>query len=213
MPVPHHSVFYRPDDLPAAQPTASKHWRHFGQLIVDQKSTKICRLWRHVQKWLKKQKILPKMALRSLNSPINTVWHRPKLKVSHGQFALTRSFPDILLTFPDIWSVPWQLSNSLTFPGFSENWSPSTWTGRLVTEKDKQHWRYRFINTDTDNSALMPTFPANWTSCFVLRLKRTRTAVLFKTSHFFQLYKIRQSSCRSRQFTSCVEYYCQLRLG
>ena len=28
MPIPHHSVFYRPDALPAAQPTASKHWRH-----------------------------------------------------------------------------------------------------------------------------------------------------------------------------------------
>jgi len=27
MPVPHHSVFYRPDALPAAQPTATKHWR------------------------------------------------------------------------------------------------------------------------------------------------------------------------------------------
>ena len=27
-PVPHHSVFYRPDALPATQPTASKHWRH-----------------------------------------------------------------------------------------------------------------------------------------------------------------------------------------
>ena len=26
-PTPHHSVFYRPDALPAAQPTASKHWR------------------------------------------------------------------------------------------------------------------------------------------------------------------------------------------
>ena len=26
MPPPHHSVFYRPDALPAAQPTASKHW-------------------------------------------------------------------------------------------------------------------------------------------------------------------------------------------
>ena len=26
-PVPHHSVFYRPDAFPAAQPTASKHWR------------------------------------------------------------------------------------------------------------------------------------------------------------------------------------------
>ena len=28
-PAPHHSVFYRPDALPAAQPTASKHWRHW----------------------------------------------------------------------------------------------------------------------------------------------------------------------------------------
>ena len=28
MPAPHHSAFYRPDALPAAQPTASKHWRH-----------------------------------------------------------------------------------------------------------------------------------------------------------------------------------------
>ena len=27
MPVPHHSVFYRPDALPATQQTASKHWR------------------------------------------------------------------------------------------------------------------------------------------------------------------------------------------
>jgi len=29
MPSPHHSVFYKPDALPAAQPTASKHLRHF----------------------------------------------------------------------------------------------------------------------------------------------------------------------------------------
>ena len=28
MPAPHRSVFYRPDALPAAQPTMSKHWRH-----------------------------------------------------------------------------------------------------------------------------------------------------------------------------------------
>ena len=28
MPAPHHSGFYRPDALPAAQPTASKHWWH-----------------------------------------------------------------------------------------------------------------------------------------------------------------------------------------
>ena len=29
-PAPHHSVFYGPDALPAAQPTASKHWRHLS---------------------------------------------------------------------------------------------------------------------------------------------------------------------------------------
>ena len=28
-PATHHSVFYRPDALPAAQPTVSKHWRDF----------------------------------------------------------------------------------------------------------------------------------------------------------------------------------------
>ena len=34
MPAPHHSVFHRPDALPAAQPTALKHWRQqFGQHI------------------------------------------------------------------------------------------------------------------------------------------------------------------------------------
>jgi len=29
MPEPHHSVFYRPDALPAAHPTASKQWCHY----------------------------------------------------------------------------------------------------------------------------------------------------------------------------------------
>jgi len=29
-PASHHSVFYRPDALPAAQPTASKHWRQIS---------------------------------------------------------------------------------------------------------------------------------------------------------------------------------------
>ena len=32
MPAPHLSVFYRPDALPAAQPTASKHWRQSKHL-------------------------------------------------------------------------------------------------------------------------------------------------------------------------------------
>jgi len=33
MPAPHHSVFYRPDALPAAQPTASKHWRQMSHIV------------------------------------------------------------------------------------------------------------------------------------------------------------------------------------
>ena len=35
MPAPHHSVFYRPDALPAAQPTASKHWRHRIKELIN----------------------------------------------------------------------------------------------------------------------------------------------------------------------------------
>ena len=35
MPVPHHSVFYRPDALPGAQPTASKHWRHITEQEIE----------------------------------------------------------------------------------------------------------------------------------------------------------------------------------
>ena len=37
----HHSVFYRPDALPATQPTASKHWRHDSLLYTIS----------HWQKW------------------------------------------------------------------------------------------------------------------------------------------------------------------
>ena len=39
MPAPHHSVFYRPDALPAAQPTASKHWRHHFKIFNNQHIT------------------------------------------------------------------------------------------------------------------------------------------------------------------------------
>jgi len=39
MPAPHHSVFYRPDALLAAQPTASKYWRHKPEGIY---STLLC---------------------------------------------------------------------------------------------------------------------------------------------------------------------------
>jgi len=34
-PAPHHSVFYRPDALPAAQPTASRHWRQLSYIAFQ----------------------------------------------------------------------------------------------------------------------------------------------------------------------------------
>jgi len=37
IPAPQHSVFYRPDALPAAQPTASKHWRQLAQCTASLK--------------------------------------------------------------------------------------------------------------------------------------------------------------------------------
>jgi len=40
-PAPHHSVFYRPDALPAAQPIVSKHWRPQVQLVLLQAMTYI----------------------------------------------------------------------------------------------------------------------------------------------------------------------------
>jgi len=44
MPAPQHSDFYRPDALPATQPTASKHWRH--TVILCKKIIKISQYWR-----------------------------------------------------------------------------------------------------------------------------------------------------------------------
>ena len=36
MPTSHHSVFYRPDALPDAQPTASKHWRYIKVSLIHE---------------------------------------------------------------------------------------------------------------------------------------------------------------------------------
>ena len=39
-PAPHHSIFYRPDALPDAQPTVSKHWRQSNwNWVPNDKST------------------------------------------------------------------------------------------------------------------------------------------------------------------------------
>ena len=50
-PVPHHSIFYRPDARPAAQPTASKHWRQVtdNSTLLNYTHTHTCILCYHVQ--------------------------------------------------------------------------------------------------------------------------------------------------------------------
>jgi len=61
MPAPHHSVFYRPDALPVAQPTASKHWRQLTLYNTSAKNHKMRKildkfspcLFGRVIKWLR----------------------------------------------------------------------------------------------------------------------------------------------------------------
>ena len=47
MPAPHHSVFYRPDALPAAEPTVSKHWRHSRYTIYTKTCSPSGATWAH----------------------------------------------------------------------------------------------------------------------------------------------------------------------
>ena len=47
-PPPSHYIFYRPDALPAAQPTASKHWRQRKKIVSSIQSVHTCRLnWQY----------------------------------------------------------------------------------------------------------------------------------------------------------------------
>ena len=74
--------FYRPDALPDAKPTESKHWRHMHNDLVSEKSFK-----RETQQCTKH-------------------WHSPKHAVSNRQSSLTRFSP----TIRDCSSIPWQTS-------------------------------------------------------------------------------------------------------
>jgi len=63
-PVLYHSVLYRPDALPAAQPTLSKHWRHnYDTVIID------------IARWLPTVK--PSRPTRSMSLPLGCHhwWH------------------------------------------------------------------------------------------------------------------------------------------
>ena len=53
MPVPHHTVYYRPDALPATQPTASKHWRPGKGLCVCVFANDARDWYTHINTWLR----------------------------------------------------------------------------------------------------------------------------------------------------------------
>jgi len=51
-PAPHHSDFYRPDALPATQPTVSKHWRDFTCENSEKNKLTRTKVLRASKKWL-----------------------------------------------------------------------------------------------------------------------------------------------------------------
>ena len=84
MPAPHHSVFYRPDALPAAQPTASKHWRQHemkNRILSKNKGClffllpKIYQLPEHYMMFARKILFLPNLGGGQLLPPSPTLMH------------------------------------------------------------------------------------------------------------------------------------------
>jgi len=69
MPAPHHSVFYRPDALPAAQPTVSKHGRQIKQINQHITNTKVLNTINYIT-----------VIIRTLNNSKNIIKILIKLK-------------------------------------------------------------------------------------------------------------------------------------
>jgi len=129
IPAPHHSVFYRPDALPAAQPTVSKHWRQQKQVANIHKYSS-----RHVTN----RKQVCVQLLRML-----TTWHCPHLSaaVCHAaKFAAMAHAGTDRRTDPAVhtrWAVPTNRHSILqvfliTFSLTTvKNWVVGCWHGYL----------------------------------------------------------------------------------
>ena len=94
MPAPHHSVLHRPDALPVAQPTVSKHWRSFvnqhsaSEIFTITKMTKlICWLDPTIQTWSTCAQILythRHIHTQPFYSSLDFVWDNPGELVPEG---------------------------------------------------------------------------------------------------------------------------------
>jgi len=77
-PAPHHSVFYRPDGLPATQPTASKHWKMTQNYTLSLPADHRPNVVSNLNKWAE-HNVLPQQCIKYLNTPPETglrVWRR-----------------------------------------------------------------------------------------------------------------------------------------
>ena len=106
-PAPHYSVFYRPDALPAAQPTASKHWRQvvYSALKLFLETFTVNRF--RLRSWLADKHLQSAMKVEcSQFSPnIEQMAIKDKCNISHQLLVTAIVFQDMTLvvwnTFPD----------------------------------------------------------------------------------------------------------------
>jgi len=82
---PHHSVFYRPDALPVAQPTVSKHWRHiiimYNIIVLTHTHTRLTALFPGLPRWAGTRKVKP-------------IWRQWVAVASAGTYASLHLAPD-----------------------------------------------------------------------------------------------------------------------
>jgi len=106
-PAPHYSVFYRPDALPAAQPTVSKHWRQvvYSALKLFLETFTVNRF--RLRSWLADKHLQSAMKVEcSQFSPnIEQMAIKDKCNISHQLLVTAIVFQDMTLvvwnTFPD----------------------------------------------------------------------------------------------------------------
>ena len=121
---PHHSVFFRPDALPAAQPTASKHWRH--KVKVRLTSSGVMFLAESIWSWFcKKDTVNPMICClnaicstcdaieKQALTPWYTQWHHDIVSGS------TKSWMSLCLMF--VWTV---ILKCLRGASLSGSWAP-----------------------------------------------------------------------------------------
>ena len=124
-PAPHHSVFYRPDALPAAQPTASKHWRHTvvnkkisaaQQILNKSKEWSVSISWQYLRQSTFQQR-RPWLVYHTERPPVSTTWCSWGSS-SHG--SICDSWYDTIHTYIQIYIAPKIMRTNL-----------SRWTGWL----------------------------------------------------------------------------------